>query len=169
MKIKQTLDFDEWLSELVRISLPFEIQRKVVNCETLSRDELDTFSSTIMLAAQARQVRQADAAAETLSSLGRKVDRILDMSRKQLKNERAILWYTSSNDPKFKPADGRETSAIRHVMVQYALKLLEDDITLSERSAANIVITRFKGVDGAYGTNELETFRRHINRTNPLK
>jgi len=156
----------KWLRDLANACLPIELQRKLLTLQPLTKEEAKRYINVLMLAAQARQLSQGEDTNDALDGIDRKIERVLSMSRQQLKNERAILWYVSSNDPKYQPDKGSKEDSIRRVMLQCAQSLISREPTLSERSAANIVIKQFEGVEGAYRPEDLETFRRQINRNN---
>lgn len=79
------------------------------------------------------------------------------------KTSELILWYASGNDPRFKPRDGRCTSAIKDHMVREGLSMMAKDGSLSERSAADALVRKYYGIPGAY--TDAESLRRQINRT----
>lgn len=81
--------------------------------------------------------------------------------------EELILWYASGNDPRYKPKDGRTLAAVREFMVNEGLSMLAKDASLSERSAADILVRKYVGLPGAY--DDVEALRKQLNRKNPYR
>jgi len=155
MKNKSADNFDEWLSQLVRTSLPFEIQRKIVQCETLTKKELNQFASVLILAAQAEALPKISSTAETCATV---LELVRGIDRRQVEQGKTLHLIDLHTMP---PIDGledlfKENTPVQRNMFVEGFHLLTTKQFSKPRSAAIAVFEDYQRrcVKGRYTNKE---------------
>ena len=156
-----------WLRKLVDVSLPLDLKVKLLSLQPLTKEEARKFMSVIQLAAEAKGLSDHQAIIRKLDELKGSEGTLNTKASAATSLQNLILWYASGNDPRYKPKNGRSVTAIKELMVREGLAMLAKNASLSERSAADILVRKYADVPGAY--DDVETLRKQLNRKNPYR
>ena len=148
--MKSSGEYADWVLKLVKECLPLPLQRKILSCAPLTRDEARKFMGVVQLAAQAKSLGDS-------GEILRRMDDLKRSLHKSRREHREILWHASGNDPRYAPEDERSSNAVRREMVRRAVEELDRGV-LKPKAIFQDLIEEYAGIPGAY--TSIETFRR---------